>query len=80
MDINTMNNCAVHIIYDDPRTEEYRQKYQDALDEIQRLNRIIEDLNNAILEKDSLISDMSDALEELSTDLSKLWIDNVSKR
>lgn len=80
MDINMMNNCAVHIIYDDPRTEEYRQKYQDALDEIQRLNGIIEDLNDAILEKDSLINDMSDALEELSTDLSMLWVDNESKR
>lgn len=80
MNINAMNNYAVHIIYDDPRTEEYRQKYQDAMDEIQRLNGIIEDLKNTILEKDSLISDMSDALEELSTDLSMLWVDNESKR
>lgn len=80
MDVNMMNNYAVRIIYDDPRTEEYRQKYQDAMDEIQRLNGIIDDLNSTIREKDSLISDMSDALEELSTDLSMLWVDNESKR
>lgn len=72
MDINMMNNYAVRIIYDDPRTEEYRQKYQDALDEIQRLNRIIEELNSAIRDRDDIIYDMGESLDELSTDLAIL--------
>ena len=80
MDESMMKGFAYRIVYDDSHTEEYRQKYQDAMDEIQRLNGIIDDLNNTIREKDSLISDMSDALEELSTDLSMLWVDNESKR
>lgn len=57
------------IIYDDPRTEEYRQKYQDAMDEIQRLNSIIEDLNETIKNKDGIISDLTEALDELGTEL-----------
>ena len=80
MDESMMRGFAYRIVYDDSLAEEYRQKYQDAMDEIQRLNGIIDDLNNTIREKDSLISDMSDALEELSTDLSMLWVDNESKR
>lgn len=72
MDVNMMNNYAVRIIYDDPRTEEYRQKYQDALDEIQRLNRVIEELNSAIRDKDDIIFEMSESLDELGTDLAIL--------
>jgi peptidoglycan hydrolase CwlO-like protein len=72
MDIGMMNNYAVRIIYDDPRTEEYRQKYQDALDEIQRLNRIIEELNSVIRERDDIIYEMSESLDELGTDLAIL--------
>lgn len=61
-----------HIIYEDPRTAEYMEKYQDALDEIQRLNSIIEDLNEAIKDRDDIIYDMGETLDELSTELSIL--------
>ena len=60
------------IIYDDPRTEEYRQKYQDAMDEIQRLNSIIEDLTETIKNKNEIIGDMTEALDELGTELAML--------
>lgn len=70
MDVNTMNGYAVRIIYDDPRTEEYRQKYQDALDEIARLKRIIEDLENENEKLNETIADLDMAAYELSEELS----------
>lgn len=61
------------IIYDDPRTEEYRQKYQDAMDEIQRLNSIIEDLNEIIKNKDKIIYTQLSILEDHHCSFDKLY-------
>jgi chromosome segregation ATPase len=50
MDINSIHGAVFHIVYDnsESKTEEYRQKYQDAMDEVQRLNRVIDELKEQL--------------------------------
>ena len=43
------NNNTIHVIYvKDSDSEQYRQKYQDAMDEVQRLNRVIDELKEQL--------------------------------
>lgn len=43
------NNNMIHVIYvKDSNSEQYRQKYQDAMDEVQRLNRVIDELKEKL--------------------------------
>lgn len=72
MDVNMMNNYAVRIIYDDPHTEEYRQKYQDALDEIQRLNRVIDDLTEKLRLSEIANGFLSERIDNLIEEVNDL--------
>jgi predicted nuclease with TOPRIM domain len=62
------------IIYEDPRTEEYRQKYQDAVDEIQRLNRAIDELSEKLHYADLANGFLSEMVDNLTDEVNALYV------
>ena len=65
---------VTRIIYEDSRIEEYRQKYQDALDEIQRLNRIIEELSEKLHYTDLANGFLAEMVDNLTDEVNALYV------
>ena len=65
---------VTRIIYEDPRVEKYRQKYQDALDEIQRLNGVIEELSEKLHYADLANGFLSEMVNNLTDEVNALYV------
>lgn len=83
MDINSIHGAIFHIVYDnsDSKTEEYRQKYQDAMDEVQRLNRVIDELKEQLqsTEKELHYTDvangfLAEMVDNLTDEVNALYV------
>lgn len=65
---------TVHFVcVPDPKAEEYRQNYQDALDEIQRLNRIIDELKEELYYSDLANGFLSEMVDNLTDEVNVLY-------
>lgn len=76
------HNSTVHVVYvKSSDSEQYRQKYQDAVDEIQRLNRIIDELKEKLQSTEKELhlmeianSSLAGMVDDLTDEVNALYV------